>query len=184
MKYKVGDKVRIREDLKFGEIYGGCLFTKGMQNLAGKIARITEVYEHKGEYHIDSCDCYWTDEMFEEVRNMNKHVVIYVDGNKVVARCGDKEGVARCHPDDYFYFYTGAKIALERLEEAEKPYAWLKAGMTYYFPTPAANSLCNANIYTADDCDKRIMERGIAFQTKEEAIACAKKMLEVVKQED
>ena len=113
----------------------------------------------------------------------HKSVTITVIENKVIAYCDSKMGVARCHPDDAFDFYIGAKLALERLEEAEKPYAWLKAGMTYYFPTPAANSLCNANIYTADDWDKRIMERGIAFQTKEEAIACAKKMLAVVKQE-
>lgn len=61
--------------------------------------------------------------MFEdkdmEVQGMNKRVVINVEGNKVVARCGDKEGVARCHQDDTFDFFVGAKLALERLEEAE-----------------------------------------------------------------
>lgn len=137
---------------------------------------------------VASSHSLWADEMFEEDKkemNNNDSIRILVSGNQVIAihmeTC--KRGVARCHPDDDFDFYTGAKLALERLEEAEKPYAWLKAEMTYYFPTPAANSLCNANIYTADDWDKRIMERGIAFQTKEEAIACAKKMLAVVKQE-
>lgn len=28
MKYKVGDRVRIRKDLKFGELYGGCSFVR------------------------------------------------------------------------------------------------------------------------------------------------------------
>lgn len=36
MKYKVGDKVRIRKDLKVGNIYGGCLFASLMQNVAGE----------------------------------------------------------------------------------------------------------------------------------------------------
>lgn len=117
---------------------------------------------------------------------MNKHVVIYVDGNKVVARCGDKEGVARCHPDDDFDFYTGAKLALERLEEAEKPYGWLKEGVTYYAPTVTAyNDDSSYSLYTYDNdlLDKRNMEHGIVFKTKEEAIACAKMMLAAVKQE-
>ena len=48
---------------------------------------------------------------------------------------------------------------------------------------PAVSDLYNAITYTADNWDKKIMERGIVFQTKEEAIACAKKMLEVVKKE-
>ena len=41
MKYKVGDKVKIRKDLKVGEIYGGCRFASGMQKLVGKVVRIT-----------------------------------------------------------------------------------------------------------------------------------------------
>ena len=193
MKYKVGDKVRIRKDLKIGSVYGTCCVTLEMHNLGGAIVRIVEANEYSGEYRIDSFGCYWTDEMFEEVRNMNKHVVIYVDGNKVVARCGDKEGVARCddkkgiarcHPDDDFDFYTGAKIALERLEEAEKPYGWLEEGVTYHYPVPVVSSLYYSATYRANDWDKLCMERGIVFKTPEEAIECAKKMLEVVKQED
>lgn len=192
MKYKVGDKVRIRKDLEIGKIYGGCRFIVGMQNLCGEIGHITEVNKRAGGYCIDSGLYYWTDEMFEEVQEMNKHVVIYVDGNKVVARCGDKEGVARCddkkgiarcHPDDTFDFYTGAKIALERLEEADKPYGWLKEGMIYYIPEMRYERLYNDCRYEADCMDKMYMDRGIVFKTKEEAIACARKMLEVVKRE-
>ena len=114
---------------------------------------------------------------------MIKCVVIDVDGNKVVARCGDKEGAARCHPDDDFDFYTGAKLALERLEEAEKPYAWLELGASYYVPRPTVSDLYNTVTYTADDYDKRVMKRGIVFKTPEEAIECARKMLAAVKKE-
>jgi hypothetical protein len=122
--------------------------------------------------------------MFEEVNEkMNKHVTIDVGGNKVIARCNGKTGVARCHPDDDFSFYTGAKLALERLEEAENPYGWLKVGTKYYTPDILLKDLHSSYRYDADSVDERYKERGIVYQTPEEAIACAKKMLEAVKQE-
>lgn len=46
---------------------------------------------------------------------MSKNVLIYADGNRVIARDNNgREGVARCHPDDKFDFETGATIALKR----------------------------------------------------------------------
>ena len=54
MKYKVGDKVKIRKDLKVEHLYGGRAWvTQGMHDLGGKIARITSVDERKGVYIID-----------------------------------------------------------------------------------------------------------------------------------
>ena len=35
MKYKVGDKVKIRKDLKVGAYYGGCRFAPEMKDLVG-----------------------------------------------------------------------------------------------------------------------------------------------------
>lgn len=126
--------------------------------------------------------------MFEgkdmEVQGMNKRVVIDTHENYVIARCGDKEGVARCHPDDTFDFYTGAKIALERLEEADRPYGWLKLGGRYYTPQVTEEDLCCWYIYNADSWDEMHIKRGVVYQTKEDAIECAKKMLAVVKQGD
>ena len=186
MKYKVGDKVKIRKDLKVGNVYGLCLFTEEMKDFCGKVVNITDV--NRMDYCIDSSDCYWTNEMFEgadtEVQRMNKHVGIYIDGNKVIAvnlETG-KRGVARCHPDDKFNFYTGAKIALVRLEEAETPFGWLKEGVPYYVPQLTFTNQYDSYTYDADDFDKRNIERGIVFQTKEEAIECTKKMLAAIKQ--
>ena len=76
-----------------------------------------------------------------------------------------------------------AKNALEHLGEAEKPYAWLKGGVKYYIPQTIYTDLYDCYWYSADDFDKTLMKRGIVFKTKEEAIACAKKMLTIVKQE-
>lgn len=188
MKYKVGDKVRIRKDLEVGVYYGGCLFAPKMQNLCGEIAYITGFYKHCGAYHIDSSTEYWTDEMFEEDKekmNDNDSIRILVNGNKVVAIHMEtgKKGVARCHPDDKFDFYTGAKLALERLEEAENPYTWLKERVEYYIPDVTDNDLYEIYSYEGDGWDRMYMERGIVFKTKEEAIECAKKMLAVVTRE-
>ena len=187
MKYKVGDKVKIRKDLEIGSVYGSCYVTQEMHDLGGEIVRIIEADEYRGEYRIDSFGYYWTDEMFEdvgmEVQKMNKRVVIDVDGNKVVAYCGGKTAIARCHPDDDFDFYTGAKLALERLEEAEKPYGWLKVGMQYFVPDIYCKNLYYKLTYKADTWGKRVIERGLAFKTKEEAIECEKKMLAAVKKD-
>ncbi len=187
MRYKVGDKVRIRKDLSLGHRYRNCLFTKSMYKLRGGIACITAVYERNEMYSIAGSLCYWTDEMFEdvdmEVQEMHKSVIINVFENKVIASCDCKIGVARCHPDDEFDFFVGAKIALERLEEAEKPYGWLKKGMEYYTANIDSKSLYASHLYVADELDKRYMKLGIVFLTKEEAIECAKKMLAAVKQE-
>jgi hypothetical protein len=191
MKYKVGDMVRVREDLVRGQSYGHYLFIKGMWHLAGKTFRITKVDRGAGCYRIDCPGRFcWTDEMLEGVnvrpQKTGKHVGVYIDGNKVIAvnlETG-KNGIARCHPDDAFDFYIGAKLALERLEEIEKPYGWLKKGTKYYVPDTIDKELFQIYVYDASDWAKRSMERGIVFKTPEEAIACAKKMLEVAKQED
>lgn len=192
MKYKVGDKVKIRKDLKVGQMYGGCLFTEKMNNLVGETARITYIYRHNRKYQVASSHSFWADEMFEEDKkemNNNDSIRILVSGNQVIAihmeTC--KRGVARCHPDDAFDFFVGAKIALERLKEAEKPYGWLKEGVKYYTPAFGAydedDDLWLMSIYRGESIDKMNMKRGIAFKTREEAIACAKKMLAAVKQE-
>lgn len=51
----------------------------------------------------------------------NNKITLLTDGVKVVkARCGWITATARCHDDDTFDFFTGAKIALERLEAKVK----------------------------------------------------------------
>lgn len=51
----------------------------------------------------------------------DNRITLVTDGVKVVnARCGWITATARCHDDDTFDFFTGAKIALERLEAEVK----------------------------------------------------------------
>ena len=76
MKYKVGDKVRVKNDIKTGKDY----YMEGskrerntvireMLEMAGQIVTITEVW---GQYYIEECGCSWTDEMFEGAREENE----------------------------------------------------------------------------------------------------------------
>ena len=80
MKYNVGDKVKIREDLKDNEIYGnGCWdATSDMVSRGGMIATITKCEEDSYRIDVDNGFYSWVDEIFEEVE------VKEVDDNKQV----------------------------------------------------------------------------------------------------
>ena len=67
MKYKVGDKVRVKKDLNEGMTYNEFVVTTPMADKAGNIVTISAV--HRRCYHIVECGCAWTDEMFEPVQD-------------------------------------------------------------------------------------------------------------------
>jgi hypothetical protein len=67
MKYKVGDKVKVRSDLEIGKKYGKHVYVKPMDNLKGRTVTIM-VFGGYG-YRIEESGYTWTDEMFEEVEN-------------------------------------------------------------------------------------------------------------------
>lgn len=67
MKYKVGDKVRIREDLVTDGNYGGSVAEDDMIDMGGSVVTIERVGSI-GYYIEEDPDGYcWTDEMFELV---------------------------------------------------------------------------------------------------------------------
>lgn len=81
MKYKVGDKVRVRQwdDMakEFG-FYGctksnidilGCLFTNSMKKFCGSVVTISNIASDNSRYLIkeDYQNWYWTDDMFENM---------------------------------------------------------------------------------------------------------------------
>ena len=66
MKYEVGDKVKIREDLVFNESYGCNVVTRGMTNHLGVVCEIKEVVA--GGYKLglkSSMNWTWTDQMLD-----------------------------------------------------------------------------------------------------------------------
>ena len=74
MKFKVGDKVRVREDLEVGKDYGNYyVVVEDMKEYKGKEFIIHEVWRNC--YRLKDIGYYWTDEMLEpierEKNNMN-----------------------------------------------------------------------------------------------------------------
>ena len=65
MKYKVGDRVRVRSDLEIGAPYGDWLFSSGMNDYKGKVVTISVTYQNKYRVREDKERWAWTDEMFE-----------------------------------------------------------------------------------------------------------------------
>ena len=65
MKYKVGDKVRVRSDSEGNKGYGGWYTSEGMVKMRGEIATIRGV--GSSAYELEEKDLMWTDEMFEPV---------------------------------------------------------------------------------------------------------------------
>jgi hypothetical protein len=71
--YKVGDKVKIREDLEVDKRYNELFFIKDMEEYKGKIATITRVSPVNRSYEIDidDSDWSWTDDMLKPYINNN-----------------------------------------------------------------------------------------------------------------
>ena len=131
MKYKVGDKVKVRSwedmekergldfdgDIKIGDIG----FVRDMKEYCGKELTISAVYS--SFYHtLEGGSWAYTDEMFEDAPEAAT-VILYKKDNTVVAldKKTKKEGIAICAPEDKFDFYTGAEIALARLFGKKEP---------------------------------------------------------------
>lgn len=65
MKYKVGDKVKVRSDLEENKGYGGWYASESMVKMRGEIVTIRGV--GSSAYELEENDLMWTDEMFEPV---------------------------------------------------------------------------------------------------------------------
>ena len=85
MKYKIGDKVRVREDLAADQWYGDDIFTHEMISFKGKIVTIKKIRENKYVIEEDHGDWNWTDEMFLPI-------IKYKIGDKVIVREDLEEG--------------------------------------------------------------------------------------------
>lgn len=93
MKYKVGDKVRIMEDLVMGGNYGGSVAVDDMTDMAGSVVTIESVGAAFGYYIEEDPDDYcWTDEMFEPVEEMSAAEAIKLFGEL----CHEQDGCDGC----------------------------------------------------------------------------------------
>ena len=142
-KFNVGDKVRVRKDLKVGykyhmadrHIFDGVV--SDMMPYKGKIVTINEI-TGSGKYRIKGSDYNWTDEMFEDTAVCHEKIIITVDGSKTIARLFDgntviKTAKAKCSPEDEFDFETGAMLAMRQLFSDFKKDEWVRIiGKTRY----------------------------------------------------
>ena len=71
MKYKVGDKVRVRKDLVVDNYYGGVCYVEYMDGFKGRECVITDM--DAIAYQIG--DFWWTDEMLEPVDDLLEYAL-------------------------------------------------------------------------------------------------------------
>lgn len=82
-KYKIGDKVKVRSDLRNGQLFDGCNVALSMEKYAGKIVTISRIGFIPNRYHIENSGYSWTSEMFEELETetVEKTTEIKLEGN-------------------------------------------------------------------------------------------------------
>lgn len=110
MKYKVGDKVKVRSDLRVGKSYGEHTFVHDMFKFMGKIVTIESVWERG--YRIEEDAYWWTDEMLEPVEGMSAEEAISLQSKicrenncttcpiQKIPDCGDCEEYMIEHPEE------------------------------------------------------------------------------------
>lgn len=111
MKYKVGDKVKIREDLITGKYYGRENFVPEMAKFRGKIVTIRDIY--CGEYTIEELKFgwHWTDEMIK--CKVNEQVIF--KGNKTTLKTENgKEIISKCSENDKFDKEKGVLMCIAK----------------------------------------------------------------------
>ena len=87
MKYKIGDKVRVRKDLVPNSEYGGVRYVEFMDKFKDKECVITNMDDTS--YQINNSEFWWTDEMLE-----------YVDDEKVLEYALEKLGMTKEELED------------------------------------------------------------------------------------
>lgn len=88
-KFNIGDKVKVCEDLKSNQYYGGLIFIPEMEEYAGKIFTIKDKESFLGHSHYtveeDSQYFMWTDEM---LITPDRYEDVWEDGDIVVTTNG------------------------------------------------------------------------------------------------
>lgn len=70
MKYKVGDKVKVRNDLVVKNYYGTQMFVEEMRRYKGQT--FTIAFSSGREYLVKESSWWWTDEMLEDLYKPKK----------------------------------------------------------------------------------------------------------------
>ena len=93
MKFKIGDKVKIREDLKYGMIvcsYERNSVVKDMLQYAGKTATITDIDDNACYLDIDGEEWVWGDIVLDKLPDLKPvdQVIEELKAGQMIARGG------------------------------------------------------------------------------------------------
>ena len=73
MKYKIGDKVKVRKDLEPGNFYGRAYYSSDMNKFKAMECVVTNIYD--GTYNINNSEYGFTDEMLEPVDDLLEYAL-------------------------------------------------------------------------------------------------------------
>ena len=161
MKYKVGDRVRIKTELA-DRTRSGIFLNPKMRKWEGKVMTIESISD--GAYRMledigEICTgkgWSWGDDWIEGLADGFK-IVITTEGNTVLARLYEgkkviEESKATCSKDDKFVFATGAKLAFDRLLGNEpKKEEWFTGKMVRVQDLTWAGYLNKGTVYYYKD---------------------------------
>ena len=151
MKYKVGDKVKVREDLRLDRTYNKFTINRKMKKLAGTIVTIQRINENYYRIVEDDGMWGWTDKMFEDKVEENK-----MDNNNITVNMENLSQEER-------------STLLSLIEKANKPKnkVWKpESDEMYYFSYSDGN--VSFDRFISNTSEKRYAI-GNCFKTKEEA---------------
>lgn len=104
MSFKVGDKVKVKENLRVGKFYDGVYFSIEMDKFKGKVVEIMNIYDNYYGIKGDDWNFYFSDEMLEPIKFKKSDLR---DGDKITFRngkagiyTGDEtyiDGLCNCH---------------------------------------------------------------------------------------
>lgn len=151
MKYKVGDKVRVRSDLKIYDKYSKYVVIKEMKKLSGKVITIADCLWDSYRILEDNRVHGWTDEMFEEIKEDK------MDNNTLQININNLTDEERAT------LLSLVKKANKSDSKVWKP----EYDMDYYF-IRNNGQICYTN-WIKSDIDKERFILGNCFKTEEEA---------------
>lgn len=151
MKYKVGDKVKVREDLRLDRTYNKFTINRKMKKLAGTIVTIQRINENYYRIVEDDGMWGWTDEMFEDTEE-NK-----MDNNNITVNMENLSQEER-------------STLLSLIEKANKPKnkVWKPESDEMYYYSCSDGFIKEAT-WDNINVDKNRYAIGNCFKTKEEA---------------
>lgn len=155
MKFKIGDKVKVKNNLITYELYGGQSFVDDMEKYKSKIVTIRNVYTHFYEIEEDRGAWYWTDEMFE-----NKKQYTYEDlkkspiGTKIIF----EDGTVLVKDEENYFENASKSRDIANLYNLKDNYSDL--GKIIKIEEPTYETVYEAKKEILDEVEKRYL-RGV-----------------------